>query len=646
MSNPLIARIVALSIALLFIVTAGLNVVRAQSAVDYDADDDGLIEIEWLEQLDAVRWDLDGDGFADDEANAGRYSAAFPDAMEGMGCADGCNGYELARDLDFKSAGSYAAGAVNEKWTSGNGWLPIGVNEKWSYATLEGNGHTISRLYIHRKGDTQPEAIGLFGHSGGTISRVGVIDVDIVAGHNVVGGLVGGNGGSIKSSFSSGKVVSVENGRVGGLVGENYSKITYNYSNASVFGGSSGGLVGWNDGNIASSYSKSEVSGVSWVGGIAGENLGIITGSYADSIISGGEDGVAAGLAGVNYGRILSSYSTGNVSDGTSVGGFVGVNLSKIVSSYSTGSVSGRKSVGGLVGYNEGTIKYAYSTGNVSNVENGTVVGGFAGINHGSGDTLASYWNTETSEQTIGVGEGSVVGVEGKTTAELQEPTDYTGIYADWLTDFDNTDEDFDETTGVDGVWDFGTSSQYPELKVDIDNSGNASWWEFGPQHGRPQPTATPTPIATDTPTPTATATATATPTITPTPTETATPTSTPIPTETPTMTPTATDTPAPTATSTHTAVPTDTPAPTSTPEPTAPPAPLTQTPQVVVVVVTATPESNADAEMPQADAPSSSRCNSVGAMPVGAAAANLLLLLAPLGIIGGVKQRCRKRGS
>ena len=73
--------------------------------------DDGLIEIEWLEQLDAVRWDLDGDGVVDDEANAERYFAAFPDAAEGMGCAEGCRGYELTRDLDFKSAGSYASGA-------------------------------------------------------------------------------------------------------------------------------------------------------------------------------------------------------------------------------------------------------------------------------------------------------------------------------------------------------------------------------------------------------------------------------------------------------------------------------------------------------------------------------------------------------
>ncbi|MDE2687059.1 MAG: hypothetical protein OXI16_06105 [Chloroflexota bacterium] len=61
-SDKLITAIATLTVALLFSAMAGMNGVSAQSAVDYDADDDGLIEIEWLEQLDAVRWDLDGNG--------------------------------------------------------------------------------------------------------------------------------------------------------------------------------------------------------------------------------------------------------------------------------------------------------------------------------------------------------------------------------------------------------------------------------------------------------------------------------------------------------------------------------------------------------------------------------------------------------
>ena len=157
-------------------------------------------------------------------------------------------------------------------------------------------------------------------------------------------------------------------------------------------------------------------------------------------------------------------------------------------------------------------------------------------------------------------------------------------------------------------------------------------------------PTFTPTATATHTPTPTNTA----TPTNTPTPTQTHTPTSTPMPTATatftpiPTVTPVPTDTPVPTATATHAPLPTDTPTPTSTPEPTTTAVPPTQTPQVVVVVVTATP--GADADTPPSDTPTSGGCNSAGAVPVGAGAANLLFVVAPLGIIGGVRWRRRRK--
>ena len=80
-----LSKLLLMLICLVLVAVAGTDVVSAQSAVDYDTDDDGLIEIEWLEQLDAVRWDLDGDGFADDGGNAERYASAFPDAAEGMG---------------------------------------------------------------------------------------------------------------------------------------------------------------------------------------------------------------------------------------------------------------------------------------------------------------------------------------------------------------------------------------------------------------------------------------------------------------------------------------------------------------------------------------------------------------------------------
>ena len=687
MKKSLIAKYAAISIVLILGPMGGLNIASAQSPVDYDADDDGLIEIEWLDQLDAIRGDLDGDGHVDDEGNTDAYSAAFPDAAERMGCIDFCRGYELTRDLDFKSEDSYLSGAVNDKWTSGDGWLPVGVSKSLE-ATFDGNGYAISNLYINRSGANQPERVGLIGGSNGYIARIGLVDISVigmvsvgglvgenqgsvvscfavgsVSGKNTVGGLIGSSRGDIASSYFDGNVSG--EGVVGGLAGFSRGRVTSSYATGKVSDGNmGGGLIGYNEGDITSSHANSTVWGRFRSGVLAGENRGQIVQSYASGDVSGGNttgglvglnesDGVirfsyasstvsgspAGGLIGSNSGIISSSYATGSVSSDYSSGGFVGENLGNIFSSYSTGDVAGHLT-GGLAGANWGSIKFSYTISNVPIVENGAdaIAGAFVGPNEG--EIVASYWNAELSDQSVGVGEGSGAGVESKTTAELQDPTSYTGIYANWLADLDNADGDYDQTTGVEDVWDFGTSGQYPELKADLDSSGHASWWEFGSQHGRPQPTATPTPLPTNTPTPTITPTATSAPTITPTPTQTATATNTPIPTDTltatpsPTTTPIPTDTPVPTATATHTAVPADTPAPTSTPEPTEPPVPPTQPAAVVVVVVTATPS---------AVGPSGSGCNSAGVVPAGTAAANLLFVVAPLAIIGSVRLRRRK---
>ena len=344
MRNTLIRVYSALSIALMLGVLAGLNIASAQSPVDYDADDDGLIEIEWLEQLNAVRWDLDGDGLVDDENNAEGYLAAFPGAEEEMGCADGCQGYELTRDLDFQSASSYASGVVNEKWTSGNGWLPIGYSYRPPFlSTFGGNEHTIANLYINRIDKNQPEVSGLFGVSEGHIRQVGVTDVD-VSGRSFAGGLVGENQGRITSSYATGNV-SGEN--VGGLIG-----------------------ASTNYGVIVSSHATSNVLGRADTGGLVGHNIGSITSSYATGNVSNDEHS-AGGLVGVNSGNgsIISSYATGSVSGGGNAGGLVARNGGTITLSYATGSVFSdggygvEAGIGGLVGWNAESISFSYATG-------------------------------------------------------------------------------------------------------------------------------------------------------------------------------------------------------------------------------------------------------------------------------------------
>ena len=498
-ANGLAPMLAALTVALMLVATAGLNGVSAQSAVDYDADDDGLIEIEWLEQLDAVRWDLDGDGVVDDEGNAERYFAAFLDAAEvSMGCAEGCRGYELTRDLDFKSAGSYASGAVNRQWTSGNGWLPIGVGGSFD-ASFEGNRRTIANLYIDRSGANQPEVIGLFYVSRGNLERIVLVNTDIT-GTNFVGALVGGNYGDVIACSITGRVSGILD--VGGLVGNNSGNLISSHTTSNVAGeGNIGGLVGTNGGSITSSHAMGNVSGSTSGshGGLVGNNLGNIISSYSTGGVLDGQ--ISGGLVGHNqpYGNITFSYSTGKVSEGLNIGGLVGLNEGSIFSSYAVGKVSRETEyfggyTGGFVGENYGTIVSSYATGSVlvsgefgytggfigynkgnvsfsyaiSEVSGNNVTGGLVGANIGESKIVSSYWNAETSVQDAGVGEGSGTGIEGKTTAELQEPTDYTGIYSAWLLDLDNADGDYDEMTGVDDVWDFGTASQYPELKADL----------------------------------------------------------------------------------------------------------------------------------------------------------------------------------
>ena len=115
----LLVGVVALAIAGMALALASISVVASDTPTDYDTDDDGLIEVSSLAQLNAMRWDLDGDG-EPAASNATDYAAAFPNPLTAtatvtvMGCPTGdhdgnsntpdrtgCAGYELAADLDF-----------------------------------------------------------------------------------------------------------------------------------------------------------------------------------------------------------------------------------------------------------------------------------------------------------------------------------------------------------------------------------------------------------------------------------------------------------------------------------------------------------------------------------------------------------------
>ena len=415
---------------------------------DYDTDNDGLIEVSNLAQLNAMRWDSDGDGTISGSDDKAKHSNAFPGAIADMGCPDsGCTGYELIADLDFDNNGNGAADAGDAYWNDGAGWEPMELG-----STFDGGGYTIANLYINR---TSEDDVGLFGSPFlGRIQEVGLISAN-VTGRNNVGGLVGdGNGIHITDSYVTGAVSGVDS--IGGLIGDSFNgRIAGGYSDAHVSGADKvGGLIGDSTSDtISDSYATGSTTGTGdQVGGLAGDSSSAtITASYASGNVSGG--GSVGGLLGNSSSDTISAnYATGSViGAGADVGGLVGDSFATtITASYATGSVSGDDAVGGLLGDSSSdTISASYATGSVTG--GGDDVGGLVGNNFNATIT-ASYWDTQTT------GQSSSDGGDGKTTAELQSPTGYTGIFATW-------DMNLDADGSNDDPWDFGTSTQYPVLK-------------------------------------------------------------------------------------------------------------------------------------------------------------------------------------
>ena len=443
----------------------GASATEAAQLADYDTDNDDLIEITTLEQLNAIRWDLDGDGVPV-SADSTSYAAAFPNAAADMGCATTCAGYELNRSLDFNDDASYAATSHKATWTTCSGWEPLGSGEGSAAfrSTFEGNGQTIANLFINRT-YASDAYVGLFGAvDGGTLRHVemvgGSINGTATNGNIRVGGLVGYNRGTISASYATGVVSASGTGAViaGSLVGYNRGTISASYATGAVSASGTGAviagsLVGYNRGTISASYATGAVSasgaGPDMVGGLVGHNGrdATVLASYATGAVSvtTGTFGYAGGLVGSN-GRdatVLASYATGAVGVTTGTFGYAG----------------------SLMGFSLGTISASYATGAVTSSGSGdALLGGLVGYNLGA-DT-ASYWDMETSGQSTGVGGA------GKTTSELQTPTNYTDLgsnaetaYTFWNLDLDNADSDDDPNTGGDDPWDFGTTAQYPVLK-------------------------------------------------------------------------------------------------------------------------------------------------------------------------------------
>ena len=358
---------------------------------DYDVDNDGLIEIRTLTQLNAIRYDLNGNGKQDSVSASdwAAYTTAFLNAASDMGCpltdhdSDAatprqatCTGYELMTNLDFDP---YREGADVSEANAYANWTPIGAAASPFTATFKSNSDnaiaTISNLTISG-GLTE---VGLFGATGSSarIENVGLVNANV----------------------SASTTTSARDAKIGALVGSNAGKVIACYSTGAITasvsaGGYAGGLVGYNTGTIAAGFSRATVS------------------MSIDAATLGNMYMYAGGLAGHNSGTLTATYAAGAVKG--------------------AGNIDTNDYVGGLVGENNGTITASYSIAPVTAADSSVIVGGLVGKSGSSSTVTASYWDYISSGIDDDSGDAMP---EGKSTSDLISSTptsSATSIYADW----------------------------------------------------------------------------------------------------------------------------------------------------------------------------------------------------------------------
>ena len=351
---------------------------------------------------------------------------------------------------------------------------------------FDGNGHVVAQLSI-----MGASYLGLFGQldSGADISNVSLEVVDVNGTGSHVGGLVGNNGvllhagGIVSGCYVSGAIKG--QGDVGGVAGGNFGTITSTHNAATVIGVANvGGLVGRSGDDhyglalINHCYSTGSIRGALCVGGLVGGNSvhSSITECCATGAVNGTGGGVG-GLVGLNTGFVAYCYSAGAVSSGgEGVGGLVGSSWdgSWIEYSYSMSDVTGGIRVGGLVGEHladdcddrDHPIAVVFSCYSVGTVCGEGALGGLIGCVDEEGgwegylaEVSQSFWDFERS----GLTESG--GGTGLTTAEMQDPGTFMAVGWDFV----------GQPDGPHDIWVEPEGGGYPVL-----------WWQLSPDHGLP----------------------------------------------------------------------------------------------------------------------------------------------------------------
>ena len=316
---------------------------------------------------------------------------------------------------------------IEDEWSS-QGWMPIGTSSTPFKGVLDGNGKTISGLWIKR---SNADYVGFFGYTqNATIKNVTIVAKDIVGKDNVaglsgysdnstfngvnfsatkiqggtnVGGLagksnyttisgcsiistieitgIGNDVGGIVGCITSGSISECKvscnaiigaNG-VGGVFGTDNSKvapITNCHVQGNINGGDDvGGICGHSSGNITNAVFCGNVTATNKAGGIRGScGSGTTSGCYAVAHVNASGNLVGGLIGDSRFNDLRDSYFSGTISGNEQVGGLVGYQLrGETCRCYANTTISGAKAIGGLVGKIEGNdYSYAYLRANVA----------------------------------------------------------------------------------------------------------------------------------------------------------------------------------------------------------------------------------------------------------------------------------------
>ena len=308
-------------------------------------------------------------------------------------------------------------------------WTPIGSASKIFKGTIDGQGHTISGMYVNKNllygmvdfPDNEDTYIGFIGNGSGQISNLHFED-SYVCGFKYVGGIAGQYGGKLTNCSFEGYVRSTNNGDNSGNIG---------------------GLVGCVNGalNINECYTTGKMNAISRAGGLIGSIISnvnsTITYSYSemtfDSTIA--NDGTTPTKSGI--GGLLGFAQIGSIAVKTS---FYYGNLG--VSSGTYGPIVGQK-VSTATFINQGNVYYL-----AGNRDNG--MGASLAANRFNRAGFLSYFTDEDGIVRATLGDSDMHPMLHKTYQKVIDKTfvDYT------FNNFPSSIEDYDtriETYQKDG---------------------------------------------------------------------------------------------------------------------------------------------------------------------------------------------------